>query len=166
MRIDPSIVGLRFGRLLVVAKAASNRLWQSRWECVCDCGNTKIASGARLRSGHTKSCGCLSREKSSARAKARNLSHGQYGSPEYQSYHHARHRCTNPNSHAWKDYGGRGIKFKFESFEHFFAVLGLRPAGTSLDRFPDNDGHYEPGNVRWATAKQQASNRRTKRVPA
>lgn len=86
---------------------------------------------------------------------------------EYKIYHDAKQRCTNPKDLAWAEYGGRGIKFLFASFKQFFAELGLRPAGKdargkalySLDR-PNNDGNYEPGNVRWATRKEQNINRR------
>jgi hypothetical protein len=79
--------------------------------------------------------------------------------PEYQAYAGAKHRCTNPNSKNFKHYGARGIRFLFTSFEQFFAELGPRPNGLELDRV-DNDGHYEPGNVRWATSSQQKLNRR------
>jgi hypothetical protein len=80
--------------------------------------------------------------------------------PEYVSYTNARTRCTNPNSDDWKDYGGRGIEFRFQCFEEFFLVLGLKPTPKhSLDRI-NTDGHYEFGNVRWATASQQMRNRR------
>jgi hypothetical protein len=80
-------------------------------------------------------------------------------SPEREIYDSARQRCTNPNSQNWKNYGGRGIRFLFTSFEQFFAELGPRPAGMSLDR-KNNDGNYEPGNVRWATASEQRRNQR------
>ena len=79
--------------------------------------------------------------------------------PEYQAYAGAKHRCTNPNSRNFKHYGGRGIRFLFTSFEQFFAELGPRPYGLELDCI-ENDGHYEPGNVRWATSSQQKRNRR------
>ena len=84
-------------------------------------------------------------------------------SPEYNAYRHAKARCTNPKHRQWADWGGRGIKFLFTDFAQFFAVLGPRPKGLWLDR-RDNDGHYEPSNVRWATPSQQNSNQR-KRKP-
>jgi hypothetical protein len=73
----------------------------------------------------------------------------------------AKQRCTNPNSQRWYTHGARGIKFLFNSFEEFIQTIGRRPSPEhSLDRFPDNDGNYEPGNVRWATRSQQQLNKR------
>ena len=81
--------------------------------------------------------------------------------PEYSIYRKAKSRCTNRNAECWKDYGGRGIEFRFTSFEEFYKHLGPRPTPAhSLDRYPNNDGHYEPGNVRWATPAEQSANRR------
>jgi hypothetical protein len=98
--------------------------------------------------------------------------HGMTATPEHRAYHGAIARCTNPHNKSFADYGGRGIEFRFKPYEEFFAELGPRPAGVdakgnalySLDRFPDNDGHYEPGNVRWATRVQQNSNQHKRKT--
>ena len=85
--------------------------------------------------------------------------HGMSTTPEYRAYIGAKVRCTNPKNLVWKHYGGRGIRFKFTSFEQFFAELGYRPKGKSLDR-KNNNGHYELGNVKWSTKSEQDRNRR------
>jgi hypothetical protein len=84
-------------------------------------------------------------------------------SPEYIAYKDAKGRCENPSDSAWKNYGARGIKFLFNTFEEFFATLGKRPKGKTLDRV-NNDGNYTWGNVRWATKKQQQNNQRRRTV--
>lgn len=88
----------------------------------------------------------------------KHLSNGRR-TPEYSSYYHAKYRCTSPRCDKWAEYGGRGIQFRFESFEEFLAVVGPRPQGTSLERI-DCNGHYELGNVKWATKSEQMKNRR------
>jgi hypothetical protein len=86
---------------------------------------------------------------------------GISGTPEYQVYQTAKDRCTNPNSQRWHSHGGRGIKFLFKHILELIAEIGPRPTPEhSLDRYPDNDGNYEPGNVRWATRSQQQKNKR------
>jgi hypothetical protein len=81
--------------------------------------------------------------------------------PEYNSYMAAKMRCRNPNYEHYQCYGGRGIEFRFSSFQEFLACVGPKPSKRhSLDRYPDKNGHYEAGNLRWATKKQQTKNRR------
>lgn len=80
---------------------------------------------------------------------------------EYLAFQNAKYRCENPKNKSYPDYGQRGIKFSFSSFAEFFAEVGPRPSPEhSLDRFPNNDGNYEKGNIRWATRVEQASNKR------
>ena len=156
------LAGERFGRWTVLSHVGP----RSYWLCRCDCSTERIVFSQSLRSGGSKSCGCLSLELITARmtthgkssAKSRKLT------PEYRTWASAKSRCQNSNSTGWKDYGGRGIKMCDEwtnSFSAFLSFIGTRPSAKhSLDRYPDNDGDYRPGNVRWATGKQQQSNRR------
>jgi hypothetical protein len=153
------LTGQQFGRLIAI----EHPFKRNRWRCRCVCGREKFVSGFALRSGTTSSCGCLNSELSAARK----FTHGRTGTPEYQSWHHAKVRCTNPKDKRWADYGGRGIRMSPEwmgSFEAFFRDVGLRPSPShTLDRI-DVNGHYEPGNVRWATPTQQANNKSASRL--
>jgi hypothetical protein len=122
--------------------------------CECGCGQpAPIAKGKNPKYGWL-----LSYPKRFRHGHARGL-HGMLGTPTYNSYKGAKQRCTNPKSTAWDNYGGRGIEFRFTSFKHFLAELGVRPEGKTLDRI-DVNGHYEPGNVRWSTPGEQRENQR------
>lgn len=157
------IAGQKFGRLTVLDRRGSRKTKNgtvAMWLCQCSCGEQTITRGSSLRAGTAQSCGCKNREETSARLIAFNFRHGQTHTPEYQACQHAKRRCTSPKDRGWKDYGGRGIEFRFHSFEEFFAHVGPRPSPKhSLDRL-DNDGHYELENVRWATKQEQMQNRR------
>src|SRR5262245_9255007 len=85
-------------------------------------------------------------------------------SPELNSWYGMKNRCSNPKSSAWSNYGGRGIAVCqrwAESFNNFLADMGPKPSPKhSIDRYPNNDGNYEPGNCRWATQAEQRANQR------
>lgn len=126
------------------------------WLCLCDCGNEVFVSSNKLKSGgRYKSCGCL---------RGRSIVHGMSQAPIYGIWNSMIQRCENPNQKSFKNYGGRGIKVcdHWHSFENFYTDVGDPPKGKTLDRYPDNDGDYEPLNFRWASWQEQAKNRRPK----
>jgi len=122
-----------------------------------------VKLGKFLRSGHTKSCGCLSGETTAIR----NTTHGLSKNPLYGLWIKVKDRCSNQNCEDYKYYGARGIKVCdrwLNSFPNFLADMGPRPSRShSIDRINTN-GNYEPGNCRWATPLQQNSNRRNSRL--
>jgi hypothetical protein len=150
-------IGHRYGKLLVVEPVAHIN-GRRAYKCICDCGNAKIARLETLRSGFTKSCGCVRAEMIANL----NKSHSMSKSPEYKSWSHAKTRCTNKQSKKYPYYGARGITMCQEwidSFEAFFAYVGPKPSSQhSIGRIDVNKG-YEPGNVRWETLSDQARSR-------
>jgi hypothetical protein len=163
----------RFGRLVVLSRAGSHRPpnghTRAVWLCCCDCGTTKTVLAEKLKSGNTRSCGCLSRELSAIRATEKNYSfkHGRSRSPIYNSWQSVKQRCLDPNAINYPSYGGTNppvtICDRWLSFENFSADLGERPLGTTLGRKMDV-GNYEPGNVAWQTSAEQVANRRRDRT--
>jgi len=116
-----------------------------------------------LKRGMSQSCGCLALEMRKAEA----TTHGMSCHPAYRNWLHAKTRCENPKDFAYEMYGARGIKVceLWVIFEAFWEDMGPTwVKGATLDRYPDGNGNYEPGNVRWATAKEQANNRSSNRI--
>lgn len=151
-----SLVGQTFGQLEVSAEAG-RRGKKRLWLCTCVCSGSTIAATADLRSGHTQSCGCLKRRRTSQA----NLKHGLSKTRAYQIWHAMWRRCSNPSDVGYERYGGRGIKVcaRWRSVEAFVADMGHPPDGLTLDRI-NADGDYEPTNCRWATAVEQAREHR------
>lgn len=155
------LVGMRFGRLTVLAHATR----KARWLCRCDCGQTCTPNTGGLQTGHARSCGCLQRETVSRGKHA--LRHGQTETKEYRAWCHMKERCLNPRQKSFANYGGRGITVCdrwLTSFEHFFADVGLAPSPRHTVERLDVNGHYEPHNVEWATQLTQQRNRRSNRI--
>jgi hypothetical protein len=164
--MTPKIVlrsGERFGRWVLVRE--SEYLWGRRaWTCRCDCGNEAVVAQGAIRAGRSRSCGCLHREELSARL----TTHGGTNTPEHRAWKDMKGRCLNPDHEEYRNYGARGISVCSEwldSFPNFLRDMGHRPSPKhSVDRYPNNDGNYEPRNCRWGTDKEQQNNTRRNRL--
>jgi hypothetical protein len=173
-----NLLGQRFDKLIIIESVKERNISNKVvWKAKCDCGNVVTVSAGSLKSGKTKSCGCIRQANTTTFNQRTKRTHGFVASGDklhikfYKVWASMLDRCYNPNHPAYKDYGGRGITVcerwhKFENFrddmwevylEHI-RIHGLR--NTTFDRFPSVMGNYEPSNCRWATWAEQQGNRR------
>ena len=150
--------GERYGRLSII-KEVKKRKGRRYFLCECDCGTRKEVRFVNLRSGHSKSCGCLRDE----RNRTSNLQHGKYGTGIYNSWHSMKQRCSNENNATYKYYGARAITFcdQWEDFQPFYdwAMDNGYKEGLTIERI-DVNGNYCPGNCTWITQEEQLFNTR------
>lgn len=155
------LTGEKFNRLYVIKRIENKKFpsgqTQTQYECKCDCGKIINVTRRNLLSGNTKSCGCLALEM--------RTSHDRWGTKIYKCWDNMKNRCLNPKATGYKYWGGRGIKIYDEwinSFDKFYDYVSklehFGEEGYSLDRI-NNDGNYEPNNLRWATKYEQTHNR-------
>jgi hypothetical protein len=164
-RVPAIVAGQRYAMLVAVefshtvgqGKRGSRTYWRFR----CDCGKEIVAVPSDVTSGKQKACGCTRREKTIKRNLETAL-HGMTGSREHRTWLSMLQRCRDPNHNAYHLYGGAGVIVceRWLTFTNFYADMGPRPEGKTLDRYPNKDGNYEPGNCRWATDSEQNKNRK------
>jgi len=156
-----NLIGQKFNRLTVIEFGGvdNNKV---KWICKCECGTIRKIAAHSLKSGATKSCGCISNEQMKSRFKSHGFSGGK--SPEYKAWISMKSRCYSPKDDSYKHYGGRGItvcKEWINDFPAFLSHIGKRPSDKhSLDRIKTNK-NYEPNNIRWATIETQNNNKRS-----
>jgi hypothetical protein len=167
-----NLTGQKFNRLTVIEQRGFSPHGKSKWLCRCECGREIVANGSDLKSQQQKSCGCLNSEMTATR----NRTHGDTGLDVFKNWSGMIQRCYNPNATGYVLYGGAGIRVceLLRSVpRNLILVIGEKPSPRhSIDRFPDNKGHYSCGkcseccrlglkkNIRWATSAEQNRNRR------
>jgi len=150
-------IGDKFGRLKVIELLPNGK--NPKAKCVCDCGKITTPQRGALKNGKATSCGC--RRFEFLRTVA--ITHGMSDTQTYRVYSSMVSRCTNPNDSSYENYGGRGIKVMWDSFEEFFKDMGEKPNGSQIDRL-DNNGNYEKSNCAWVSPAVNAQNKRTSKI--
>lgn len=157
-------VGNKYGRLTVIERVENNKFNFAQGLCVCECGKYTKVPGNSLRSGNTKSCGCLNDEIRRNTCRTRSTTHGMTHTRLYQIWNNMKQRIKNEKNPRYTYYGGRGIKLckeweRFEDFRDWAFNNGYNDELT-IDRI-NNDGDYSPQNCRWTTQYTQSNNKRT-----
>lgn len=159
-------IGDCFGRLTVLEDTGKRGPAKEKiWRLKCGCGEQVEVRTSNLRSGNTRSCGCLNRERHRERFVIEVDGYRSGEHPLYRTWQGMKKRCLSPTHHQYKDYGGRGVTVCdrwLRSFKNFAEDMGERPEGYTLDR-EDNDKGYSPDNCRWASRLEQAQNKRKTR---
>lgn len=157
------LTGVKFNRLTVLGLAQENPV---KWKCICECGSGCAVRTDKLKSGHTKSCGCLVAENTSAALTTHGHTKGRSRSLTYKSWTNMLTRTRNPNAINFDRYGGAGITVcqRWERFENFLADMGQRPSRKHSVERVDNQKGYEPGNCIWDTQEGQNANKSITRL--
>lgn len=153
--------GMRFGSVTVLKRADIDKWGRQRWIVKCDCGNEKPVLEIVFKRKNYKSCGCYAKLASSKR----NKTHGLSKTRTYHTWQNMIDRCDNCNSKSYNNYGKRGIivSSEWHDFNNFYADMGDKPIGLSLER-KNNNGNYCKENCVWATCKEQMNNTRGNKI--
>lgn len=157
------MIGQKFGKLVVTALMDERKHGQKVYACTCECGKESVVLSGNLRNGNSTSCGCSRKKTCGTRMASLNFQHGETDTKLWRTWRGIVERTTNAASSHYSRYGGRGIGIfpEWLTYKNFAEYMGEPPTQAhSIDRI-DNKKGYEPGNVRWATAAQQAANRST-----
>lgn len=148
--------GKKFGRLLVLTRAGSNKQKAATWHCLCDCGKKIVVPSISLLHGNTKSCRCLANDLSSLRGKRP----WSTKTATYRAWSNMKQRCSNANPKDYSRYEGRGITFdeRWDQYKNFLDDMGEKPTGFYLDRIDNNKG-YSKENCRWVSPSKSALNK-------
>lgn len=172
-----NLAGRRFGRLVPIKPTRLRSGGAIKWVCECRCGRRTTTSSSSLRSGHSRSCGCLHRERAAEQINKNRprispcRKHGGTCDPmlvpTYRAYRAMINRCYDRNASSYRYYGATGVKVSDRwigdhGFEQFLEDVGVRPPGTTLGRYFDI-GWYEKGNCRWMSRAEQIAEQNKKR---